>query len=299
MEFGKLQDITATNFALPPLVDAALGPAVPLTCHLGCTGWSMPQWVPRWYPRGTKTPDFAAAYGRQFNTIELNTTHYRIPDARMVANWCAAMPPDFKFAPKVHQSISHQTHLGLGADMLPLFWDALAQFGDKLGTTFIQLPPHFARKDAPKLDKWLSVWPKAFPLAVELRHESWFADADAVADWAGLLRAHQTTAVMTDVAGRRDVLHAQLTTPVAMIRFVGNGLHPTDYQRADDWCARLSAWQQMGLKEVYFFSHQPDNILSPEMAHYLAAQLATYPDIRCKPPQPIAASPDGEQMSLF
>ena len=54
-----------------------------------------------------------------------------------------------------------------------------------------------------------------------------------------------------------------------VIRFIGNGLHKTDFERIDAWVERLKTWFTEGLHEVYFFTHEPDNLLSPELALYL------------------------------
>ena len=77
------------------------------------------------------------------------------------------------------------------------------------------------------------------------------------------LAARSVAAVITDVAGRRDVLHGYITAPRSMVRFVGNGLIDSDYQRLEEWVFKLSDWN---LTENYFFPHQPDNILAPEAA---------------------------------
>ena len=85
MKFGKLQDISKVDFTLPPdageneLFFDRLPKSENVTIYIGCTGWSMKEWVGRVYPKGTKTKDYLQHYGKQFNTIELNTTHYRIP----------------------------------------------------------------------------------------------------------------------------------------------------------------------------------------------------------------------------
>jgi hypothetical protein len=79
--------------------------------------------------------------------------------------------------------------------------------------------------------------------------------------------------VITDVAGRRDVLHMRLTAPVAFIRFVTNRLHPTDYQRADAWVDRIGTWAGKGLREVYIFVHSPEELTSPEMMKYLVGRF--------------------------
>jgi hypothetical protein len=87
-------------------------------------------------------------------------------------------------------------------------------------------------------------------------------------------------AVITCVAGRRDVCHASLTAPFTMVRFVGNGagpakrdatsaaanaLHPTDETRTAAWLDRLLEWRARGLESACFFVHQPDDVLAPEL----------------------------------
>jgi len=309
MKFGKLTDIAGVDFSLPPdpLTNAQVlerrrrsGRGEGLALHVGCTGWGMPAWVGSWYPAGTKSKDFLSRYGQQFNTIELNTTHYRIPDRTMVENWCTSVPAGFRFCPKLHQKISHDRNLGLAGEHLPLFWEALRYFGNQLGACFLQLPPFFGADQQPLLEQFLHHWPSAYPLAVEFRHESWFAAAEQVNQWTDLLAKYAVAAVITDVAGRRDVVHAQLTADFAMIRFVGNGLHPSDYQRIDAWCARLEQWQNEGLAKAYFFPHEPDNLLAPDLVHYLAGQWNVGAEHKIIQPVHYANTPQGgEQISLF
>lgn len=147
------------------------------------------------------------------------------------------------------------------------------------------------------LEQFLSKFPTdEVPLAIEVRAENWFKDEHYFQLLLNLLASHDVGTVITDVAGRRDVLHLGLTTPSAMIRFVGNGLHPTDYERVDEWIDLLVDWMKQGLREIYFFSHQPDNILSPEMCIYLIEQLERKSDLRFS----IKTKPiDDGQMTLF
>jgi uncharacterized protein YecE (DUF72 family) len=79
--------------------------------------------------------------------------------------------------------------------------------------------------------------------------------------------------VTSDSSGRRDCVHMRLTKPEAFIRFVGNGLHPTDYSRIDDWIQRIKQWMSQGIEKVYFFMHQHEELHSPELARYLIQQL--------------------------
>lgn len=306
MKFGKLPDISGVDFSLPP--DAArTGPLLaglpereePPLLYIGCTGWSMKEWVGRVYPPGTKARDYLRAYSRQFNTIELNTTHYRIPTVETIEKWYQESAPDFRFCPKVPQSISHSQNLGLGTDLIPSFSGAVLGLKEKLGCCFMQMPPYFDIRRLTQLEKFLRAFPREIPLAIELRHESWFANAQNGEAVFSLLESHNTATVITDVAGRRDVLHMRLTNGAAMLRFVGNGLHPSDFSRIDEWMERLAEWTKKGLREAYFFAHEPDNLLAPELAAYALEKAGEQlPEAQTRGPKLIEES-RGRQMSLF
>ncbi|HKK76572.1 MAG TPA: DUF72 domain-containing protein [Saprospiraceae bacterium] len=303
MKFGKLADISTVDFQLP--ADAPFNQQVytgqqapqPVPFYIGCTGYSMKEWTGKVYPKGTKNKDYLHHYTRQFNTIEHNTTHYRIPEPDTINKWRDEAPSDFRYCPKIPQRISHSRDLGMGSQELRLFWERIGGLEDRLGCCFIQLPPHFAYKKLPLLREFLNMWPPSIPLAVEVRHETWFAEAQRTEDWLQVLRDSGKTAVITDVSGRRDVLHMGLSNLTTMIRFVGNGLHPSDYSRIDEWLNRLSQWIDQGLREVYFFPHEPDNILAPELASYLHSQAQLLPNVVTRGPKLI--EPDPEQLRLF
>lgn len=307
MEFGKLPDISKVDFGLPPdapqterlLASLPEEAGAPLF-FIGCTGWSMKEWVGRVYPKGTKAKDYLKAYSHQFNTIELNTTHYRIPDEETIEKWYRESEADFRFCPKVPQSISHSQNLGLGTALIPSFCESILGLKEKLGCCFLQLPPYFDIRRLPVLEKFLKAFPPEIPLAIELRHESWFSNPQNGEAVFSLLEHHHIAPVITDVAGRRDVLHMRLTNGTAMVRFVGNGLHPTDFSRIDEWITRLAGWFRKGLREAYFFPHEPDNLLAPELAAYvLEKALQAIPQALTRGPKLIEGKEQGQQMSLF
>ncbi len=305
MKFGKLTNITNINFALPNDHEktTALLNRLPKHHHLpkvfvGCTGWSEPSWLGRVYPIGTKTNQFLTHYGKQFNTIELNTTHYRIPTLSMIENWRKSVPKDFKFCPKLPQSISHRTDLGMSSDYITMFCASVYELRDNLGCCFMQMPPYFDITRLPMLVRFLKKWSKEIPLAIEVRHESWFYNTDNFNRLFDLLEEHQISTVITDVAGRRDVLHQRLTTDTVMIRFVGNELHSTDFERIDEWVKRLKDWFENGLKQVYFFPHEPDNLLAPELVDYLVTKINRKFETTVRGPKLITPQ-NGQQISLF
>ncbi|MEM9930795.1 MAG: DUF72 domain-containing protein [Bacteroidota bacterium] len=302
MKFGKLASLDGIEFEFPvePLANRARLERFEIGAdgerpivYLGATGWSMKPWVGTWYPDKTKSADYLKQYGKQFNTIELNTTHYRIPTPELVKNWYAAVPADFRFCPKVPQRISHSNDFALGQGYLTDFVASLDGLQEKMGCAFIQLPPYFSADRLPALTRFLDRWPSLLPLAVEVRHASWFADPFATEALMDTLAARGIAAVITDVAGRRDVLHNFITAPRTMIRFVGNGLVPSDFTRMEAWATKLKDWN---LPEVYFFPHQPDNLLSPDATAWMARHLEAKDIAQTRGPSRWTGP---EQMSLF
>ncbi|NML66789.1 DUF72 domain-containing protein [Hymenobacter sp. RP-2-7] len=304
MDFGRLPDLRYVDFRLPPdhpetahvLARAQATASQPPGLYVGCPIWTNKEWLGSYFPLGAKEPDYLRYYARQFNSIELNTTHYHIPDAPTVRRWREAVGPDFKFCPKLPRSISHEREL-YNVDALTLtFTRAMQELEGNLGTCFLQLPPHFGPEHLPRLERFLLDWPAELPLAVELRHPRWFADRALADATLATLEALGKTLVITDVAGRRDVLVQRLTTPVAFIRLNGHGLVGSDFERADAWAERLAAWFAQGLHTAYVFIHQKDVRHAPIWAQHFLGRVHALTGLPVQPPRPI---PQQVQGSLF
>ncbi len=118
----------------------------------------------------------------------------------------------------------------------------------------------------------MDVWSWDIPLAVELRNTDWFNDEEA-SEWIyDLFEKYEVSNIVTDTAGRRDLLHMRLTSPVAFVRYVGAN-HESDYQRLDDWIARIKIWKAQGLEKLYFFVHQNLEKASPFLSAYFLEQF--------------------------
>ena len=305
MKFGKLPSIENVDFTLPtpPKETEQVLHAIPPTtqkpkAYIGCTGWSMKEWVGRVYPTGTKAADYLKYYANQFNTIELNTTHYRIPTISTVKKWVTTAKDDFRFCPKILQQISHSKDLGLSSTQIIDTKESFSYFEEKMGCCFMQLPPFFGADRIGMIERFLNKFPEEIPLSIELRHESWYEENKNIDDVYQLLKSKNVATVITDVAGRRDILHMRLTNNICVVRFVGNGLHPTDYTRIDDWVQQLKIWFEMGLQKVYFFTHEPDNLLAPELALYMVEKMKEHCDVITRGPTFYEEDSD-RQISLF
>lgn len=269
MKFGSVQNIEGIDFTLPPdHPDTAIvlgGKAEKkLTLFVGCAKWNK-QDLKNFYPKGIK--DELEYYASQFNSIELNATFYQALGNAQFKNWRAKTPKDFKFFPKIPQVISHLKRLNNVKTLIDEFCNSLAEFEEKLGMVFLQMHDNFKPKEFELLERFIIEFPKGIPIAIELRNTEWFstkAEADRVCK---LFKKHKITNIIVDTAGRRDLLHMRLTTPIAFIRYVGAN-HESDYTRLDPWIKRIAKWKKEGLKELYFFVHQNVEVESPALSAY-------------------------------
>ena len=287
MDFGKLSTIEGIDFTFPKENSGNVNilpgfPSEEFSLFLGCPIWSEKSWVGKVYPKGTKEKDYLKYYAEKFPSIELNATHYNIPDEATVVRWRDAVPEKFKFCPKIPQSISHAKDLVKMTESMLFFIESLKPFGKKLGTTFLQLSPYYGPDKIKQLIYFLNGIPDGFPLSVEFRHEGWFKDKLKFDKIFNYLEDRLMGAVITDVAGRRDVLHQRLSNRTAFIRFNANDLHPSDFKRIDDWVLLLKKWKEEGLKEIYFFVHTPNTSLCPELAIDFAKKMEV-PTIQLPP----------------
>ena len=274
MKFGSVDHPEAIDFSLPPThpdTTKALRKEnkAKLEVYVGCAKWNR-QDLKGFYPRGTK--DELVYYATQFNCIELNATFYNSPSKDQVTTWKDKTPADFKFFPKIPQSISHYSRLLNVGEKVTAFCDSISFFEEKLGMSFLQLHDNYKPKDFQRLADFITQYPKAIPLAVEVRNAEWFSDTEASRMLHDLLRETDRTAVIVDTAGRRDMLHMQLTSPTAFVRYVGAN-HSSDYSRLDAWIDRIVEWYEAGLETLYFFVHQNLEVESPLLARYFIDKL--------------------------
>ncbi|MEE3244327.1 MAG: DUF72 domain-containing protein [Bacteroidota bacterium] len=275
MKFGNVVDPGSIDFTLPPdhpdtkiLLNSKATKAKP-QLYVGCAKWNK-QDLKNFYPRGTK--DELGYYSRQFNSIELNATFYRLFPKDQFEKWYEKVPADFKFFPKVTQNISHLKRLINAPELLPEYLDHTLLLKEKLGCIFLQMHNNFQPKNWDRVEQFVAAWPKEVPLAIEFRHTDWFNEEPVAQKLYHLLETNEIANVLVDTAGRRDIMHMRMTNSEAFIRFVGAN-HPTDYERLDDWVARLGVWIEEGISKIDFFIHQNVEKESPLLATHFIKKM--------------------------
>jgi uncharacterized protein YecE (DUF72 family) len=135
--------------------------------RVGTSGWSYPSWRPGFYPQGMRPEEFLRFYSERFDTVELNTTGYRLPSEEQFERWAAAVPDGFRFAVKMPV---------LRLDRVAPFLERVHVLGDRLGP--VRAVVQSARDDG-LLSYVLGSIDPGLELAFDFRHESW-ADVDGV-----------------------------------------------------------------------------------------------------------------------
>ncbi|WP_299181630.1 DUF72 domain-containing protein [uncultured Aquimarina sp.] len=270
MKFGKVEHPESINFILPEdhrdtLKVLQRESSTSFSVYVGCAKWNK-QDLKGFYPRGTK--DELQYYSRQFNCIELNATFYRIFSEDQFKKWYDKTPEGFKFFPKLVQNISHLKRLN--EDVQPYVDQYVANaihLKEKLGTIFLQMHSNFAPKYFERVVRFVEKWPKELSLAIEFRHTDWFNDEVVASELYDLLESSNVSNIITDSAGRRDLLHMRLTNKEAFIRYVGAN-HETDYTRLEEWGSRLKTWKDQGVEDIHFFVHQNIEKESPLLSKF-------------------------------
>jgi uncharacterized protein YecE (DUF72 family) len=148
-----------------------------MAIYAGTSGWAYPSWKPSFYPPKLPSKSFLSHYGTRLNTVEVNYSFRRLVSRTTFESWTATTPPEFKFAVKAHQRITHILRLKNTDEMVRAFLSSVGPLYEagKLGPILFQLPPNL-KASVDLLDEFLAQLPRTLRYSVEFRHDSWFAD---------------------------------------------------------------------------------------------------------------------------
>lgn len=230
---------------------------------LGTSGWSYREWIGPFYRKGEKS--MLRAYGRVFETSEINTTFYRYPPKKMVMGWTKYSPSDFVFSAKLPKTITHEKKLDLETGVkedLEKFCETMRilLLNGKLGCLLIQLPPKY-KFDIGHLESFLEILPLDFKFAVEFRNLSWMRGET----WS-LLRKHGVAYTIVDEPLLPPEIHN--TSSIAYFRWHGKGRDPWfNYRYSEEeltlWIPNLKATAKK-VKKVYGYSNNHFHGYAPE-----------------------------------
>jgi uncharacterized protein YecE (DUF72 family) len=200
------------------------------TVRLGTCSFADEGLLKAWYPRGVSTSKARLAYyTERFDTVEIDSTYYHLPDPAVTGRWAQRTPPEFVFHVKAHATMTHhepaeqeRAFAEFRASIAPL------ELSGKLRGILVQYHPRFVKSAEAKeeLSRVRALLDPLVPL-VEFRHRSWLED-DERADTLAFLEQHGLAYVCVDAPPTRasNVLPpvAAATHRVAYVRFHGRNV---------------------------------------------------------------------------
>jgi len=227
----------------------------------GTSGFAYKEWKGSFYPEQLPVAGMLPFYAQHFDSVEINSTFYRMPSPALLQAWAAQVPAHFRFVLKASQRITHQKRLKEVAEEWGYFSRTADTLGERLGAILVQLPPNF-KQDAERLDTFLSLVPETQRVAVEFRHPSWLNEQTYEVlrrNRAALCVAHGEQAETAPVLATTDWGYARLRN--------------VEYSRAEleEWAQRLKAqpWQ-----ELYAFFKHEDAGTGPRLAREFSEVFA-------------------------
>jgi len=222
--------------------------------HLGTMGWSYDFWIGNFYPEGSQ--NLLSEYAKNFDTVEIDNTFYRIPSGDIVRKWKEEVPDGFIFSAKFPRKITHIKMLRDCEEELSVFIEHLSLLGDKLGPMLIQLPPGFKPEMSGILKDFLAGLPERCRFAVEVRNKKWLDEK-----FYDLLRDNKVALVLLDHPWMPRM--STITADFTYIRWVGDRkkvkgtLGKVERDRSEDirdWAVKIRGFLEDSVEVFGYFS---------------------------------------------
>jgi uncharacterized protein YecE (DUF72 family) len=267
-----------------------------VTFRLGAQGWNYDAWVGPFYPDGTRPSEYLRVYSRAFDTVEVDATFYAIPPSTTIRGWASRVPPEFVFALKLPQEITHERRLRRSSDLLAEFQDRARELEGRLGPILIQLGADFEPAELPALASFLPMLAPDLRYAIEFRHRGWLHDG-----LIALLAEHRVALALTDAKWipRRTMLALaeRPTSDIAYVRWMGPDRDIVDYSRVQvDRSAEIAAWA----RALTALGKRVASVYGYVNNHFAGHSPATLRELQRTLGLPVTEPESlGEQLSLF
>jgi uncharacterized protein YecE (DUF72 family) len=219
--------------------------------RIGTSGWHYDHWRGPFYPEGLPTGRMLEHYRRHFDTVELNTTFYRLPPKAGVRAWRDGVSGRFVFAAKGSRFITHMKKLKDPRPALRRYFAHTGLLGRKLGPVVFQLPPRWGL-DLARFEAFLRALPPGHRYSFELRDPSWHVE-----EVYRLLRRRRAAFCLFDLAGFEapDVVTADFV--YVRLHGPGPGRYQGSYSDAalGEWARRIQGWTRAGRRVYVYFDN--------------------------------------------
>jgi uncharacterized protein YecE (DUF72 family) len=217
--------------------------------RIGCSGWQYRHWRGTFYPRDLAQNRWLDYYTSTFDTVEINNTFYRLPDASTFAAWKRRVPAGFLYGVKASRYLTHMKKLKDPKQPLDRLFSRARLLGAALGPVLYQLPPRW-RVDIERLANFVRTLPARRRHAIEFRDPSWYTD-----EVFELLARHNVACCVHDMAG--SATGQKIVGPFVYARFHGPARYSGRYEDAalDDWAKWFAERLREGRSVFAYFNN--------------------------------------------
>lgn len=224
--------------------------------YVGTMGWSYNFWVGKLYQEGTASKDFLTEYSKQFNTVEVDSTFYRIPSKDIVTKWKEQTSTAFLFSAKFQKIITHVKMLQDCEREVNVFIERISSLQGKLGPLLLQFPYAFRPEHVHLLRNFLPTLPKGYRFVVEVRNRKLLEEG-----FYSLLRESNVALALVDTPLMPGT--EVLTADFAYVRWEGDRrkvrgtLGELEVDRTDSikrWAERIKRFLDIPMDVFGYFS---------------------------------------------
>lgn len=218
--------------------------------RIGTSGWHYRHWENVYYPDGMPEDCWLDYYSKNYNSVEINNTFYKLPEVLSLRKWYDSVPDNFVFSVKASRYITHMKKLSGIEKNINKLLKSVSILDEKLGPILFQLPPGW-KFNGQRLRSFLSSLSADFRYVFEFRNQTWFND-----EAYGLLSENNAALCVYDFGGVTSPRH--MTTDMVYVRL--HGAQGPYYGSYSDnvlamWAKDVSAWSAKGLKVFFYFNN--------------------------------------------
>jgi uncharacterized protein YecE (DUF72 family) len=235
--------------------------------RIGCSGWQYRHWRGSFYPADLPAARWLDYYAEQFDTVEINNSFYRLPEAATFSTWARRVSPGFIFAVKASRFLTHMKKLKEPVDPLRLFFSRAKRLETALGPILYQLPPRWP-VNVERFAEFLDALPAGRRHAVEFREPSWYSS-----EVFALMNQRGVALCLHDMPGSAS--GKAVVGPFVYVRFHGVQKYSGRYddRTLEDWADWLSE-QRRGGRRIYAYFNNDVGGHAPRDAARLRSMLA-------------------------
>ncbi|PWY55108.1 DUF72 domain-containing protein [Legionella qingyii] len=232
--------------------------------HIGTSGWVYKGWKEIFYPKSLAEKDELAYYTSIFNSVELNSSFYRIPTPKSITKWKETTPNQFIFSCKASRYLTHIKMLKEVQDSTLYLLQVLAGLEEKLGPILFQLPPYWPL-NLERLEQFIKTLPESFHYTFEFRNKSWLCQ-----EVYDLLAKNNIALCFYDYKGYQ--CPEIITSDFIYLRLHGPHLEPYTGHYEEkallNYACKFAKWHKQ-VKKIFCYLDNDQKVVAPHDAQVL------------------------------